>query len=197
MLYEVITDSDNPMPENSQKKEKETTKTPSKEKKPFDEKPFKAKVLDKTAKHTISQAVKDVLTLPKFKGFTELPATMVFRTWKDDLSLELNCDNLGEFKAAILQKAFDLQYIDYGKKSDCYIISPTGEDFIKAVKGRLISLHGKKYMTPLFEGLQGVDDINKQFNSELDLLIKGEFVITSYSIHYTKLYETGAIMRVV
>lgn len=156
---------------------------------------IRAKVLDKTIKATANQAVSDLMELPKYKKIGAIVGTIIFKAFKDDIQNPITLSDFETFKLAMFQKAQenDLVEVDYKGSNEIFTLTDFGREFVAAVKGRLNTLHGKKYMNPLF-GLGGINEVNEQFNHELDLLINGK--IPKNHVFYlgetpNELYETG------
>jgi antirestriction protein ArdC len=118
-------------------------------------KPTRAKIADKTVKTSVSEAIKDVLTLSKYKGLTAIPAGLIFRKFKEETKVKIS--ELSEFDRAFLEKLFDLKMVDYD--SNYWSINDFGIEFIKAVKGRIESLKGKKYGNTLFPNMNGLGEV--------------------------------------
>lgn len=138
-------------------------------------KPIKAKVLDKTVKATAQQAVTDLMQLPKYKKIGAMVGTIIFKEFKDDTQKAVSLSDTETFKLTMFKKAESVELVEsnYKMYEETFTLTDFGREFINAVKGRLNTLHGKKYMNPLF-GLAGINEVNEQFNHELDLLINGK-----------------------
>lgn len=100
---------------------------------------------------SVSNAIKDVLTLPKYKGISPLVGSLVFKHFRDledygdDVYVELDSD----YEKGVLMRKSPIHQVFF----DELHLSPTGFDFVQSVNGRLESLRNKKYNHPLFPGL--------------------------------------------
>ena len=103
---------------------------------------------------SVQTAIKNVLSLQKFKGLKPLQASVLFSMFKKDLNEEQN--NIGNYKAAILKNVSG-EYIDFyfDEEYSWATLEPKGIEFVNSVKARLESLHNQKNNYALFDGLNG------------------------------------------
>jgi len=106
---------------------------------------------------SVQTAINNVLSLPKFKGIKELPASLLFKNFKEEqFLLEPKELYLTEYEKAILSKESKLHsYYEYQQWHQEIELTSLGEDFILAVRGRLESLRNQKHNYALFDGLAG------------------------------------------
>ncbi len=101
--------------------------------------------------------------------------TIIFKELRMTLKMAVSLSDTETFKLTMFKKAESVELVEsnYKMYEETFTLTDFGREFINAVKGRLNTLHGKKYMNPLF-GLAGINEVNEQFNHELDLLINGK-----------------------
>lgn len=129
-----------PLPKKVKKNAKESNPVP------FSKKPKSS---------SIQTATKDILALPKYKGISEMAASILFKYYKEEPHLlEPKELYLTEFEKGVLSKDSKLHsYIEYQQWHQELELSSLGEDFILAVRGRLESLRNQKYNYAMFDGL--------------------------------------------
>lgn len=135
-------------PKKAQKKPVKKVKQNAKESNPV---PFSKK----PKSSSIKTAVKDILGLTKYKGISEMVASILFLHYKEEPNLldpkELY---LNEFEKAVLSKGSKLHfYYEYQQWHQELELTSLGEDFIIAVRGRLESLRNQKHNYAMFDGL--------------------------------------------
>lgn len=140
------------------KKPKTETKTPKSEtKKP---KTVKKPVVKETPKSfdkkpksvSVATAIKDVLTLPKYKGVKLLLATIIYNKFKnfdDEDFFEVQISS--NFEKGVLKTKSDLH--DFFEYAEELSLTEKGVEFVKAVNGRLESLRNQKNNYALFDKL--------------------------------------------
>ena len=154
-----ILDTNNPkrkkFVDKKQKSETKTTKTVTKkpksvkkpvlntEQKPFDKKPKSV---------SVATAIKDVLSLPKYKGVKLLLATIIYNKFKkfndeDFFEVQISSD----YEKGVLKSKSSLH--DYFEYAEELSLTEKGIDFVKAVNGRLESLRNQKHNYALFDNL--------------------------------------------
>lgn len=104
---------------------------------------------------SIQTAIKDILGLSKYKGISEMVASILFKYYKEEPHLlEPKELYLTEFEKGVLSKDSKLHsYIEYQHWHQELELSSLGEDFILAVRGRLESLRNQKHNYAMFDGL--------------------------------------------
>lgn len=102
----------------------------------------------------VATAIKDVLSLPKFKGIKPLPANLLYNKFKtidgldDDTTVAIESD----YEIGILKNTGKLHY--FHEYDNAVSLTPMGVEFITSVKGRLESLRNQKNNLALFDGLK-------------------------------------------
>lgn len=111
---------------------------------------------DKSKKASIQAAIKDVLTISKFKDVTPMLAQMLYSDFKDKRKVEY--DELSSMKQAIYNKANEKGFLEYEIESGVhyYYKNQPVEDLIRSINGRLQTLKAKKQGNDMFPELAGV-----------------------------------------
>jgi hypothetical protein len=113
---------------------------PKPEPKGFDKKPKSV---------SVQTAIKDVLSLQKYKNTTSLlVASLLYKLFKDDLDAAIT--PMSDYEIAVLKKDSDFHFGFSGKE---ILLTSLGIDFVKSVNGRLDSLQNQKHNYALFDGL--------------------------------------------
>jgi antirestriction protein ArdC len=115
---------------------------------------------------SVQTAINDILTLNKFKGKVKpLIANLLYKLFKDDYRKTIISPS--EYEAGVLKKDghFHSSY-----NGEDLVLTSEGEDFIKAVNGRLESLKNQKNNYALFDGLNAPKD--SEYNRSLMKAIK-------------------------
>jgi len=99
---------------------------------------------------SVQMAIKDVLSLPKFKGISTLIASIIYKKFNDK-EFVLDSALFSNYELSILKNdsSFHINFTDEIELLDL------GQDFIKAVNGRLESLKKQKHNYAMFDGLKG------------------------------------------
>jgi antirestriction protein ArdC len=112
---------------------------------------------DKSKKASIQAAVKDVLSLPKYKGISPMLAQMIFSDFKEkDL---LHFDEVGAMKQKMYEKAEEKGLLEF--TDDWYLLTTESMHLIDAINGRLRTLKAKKQGNDMFPHLAGSDKPEK------------------------------------
>ena len=141
---------------NVQKKTKENAKVKKAASKKVEKPVAPTSFANKPKSVAITTAIKDVLTLPKFKGEKPLPATIFYKLFKNFSLLENEdyTETNSEFEFNILDNSNSKFFICWACDNSIEI-NDFGIEFVEAVKGRLESLHNQKHNYALFDGLKG------------------------------------------
>jgi len=104
-------------------------------------------------------AIKDVLTLPKFKGANDRQGAIVWKYYKNAKSeIEDFTDLTSSYEVSIMKKSGPLHFDNFFQDTDKVLeieLSPVGFEFIGAVRNRIQSLRNQKTNLALFDGLKG------------------------------------------
>ncbi|HEX8269754.1 MAG TPA: zincin-like metallopeptidase domain-containing protein [Flavobacterium sp.] len=99
---------------------------------------------------SVATAIKEVLALSKYKGIGPLPASIIYKTFKKYDPASLNSEDFilisSDYELAILTKETPLHWI----YDDELTLTGKGVEFVKAVSGRLESLHNQKNNYAMF-----------------------------------------------
>lgn len=102
----------------------------------------------------VTTAIKDILSLPKYKGkINERQAAILYKHFKDKPISDDETDIVSEYEQGILGKNSSLH--EYYDNSQTVDLTDFGVDFIKAVAARHESLLNQKHNLALFDGLKG------------------------------------------
>lgn len=122
-----------------------------------------------------SKAVKDVLTLKRFKDINERTGGLIYKAFKEDINGEY--ETWSDYEIAFLEKAEYVLLDDIGTvksyKYKKYVLTDSGKDFIQSVTGRLQSLRDVKSGSSLFpEDITGEPPTNPTQPSTSALKLK-------------------------
>lgn len=111
---------------------------------------------DKTKKASIQAAIKDVLSLAKYKDVTPMLAQMLYSDFKDKSKVVY--DELSEMKRTIYDKANERGYLEYDIEAGehYYFKNQPVEELIRSINGRIQTLRSKKQGNDMFPELAGV-----------------------------------------
>lgn len=111
---------------------------------------------DKTKKASVQAAIKDVLTVDKYKDVSPMLAQMLYSDFKENEKVVY--DDLGKMKQTMYDKANEKGYLEYEIKSGehFYFRNKPVEDLINSINGRLQTLRSKKQGNDMFPELAGV-----------------------------------------
>lgn len=117
------------------------------------------KTFDKKPKSvSVSTAIKDVLTLPKYKGNKLLVATILYNKFKDfknDDFFEIKLTS--DYEKGVLKNDSELHsYFYYTEELS---LTEKGYEFVKAVNARLESLRNQKHNYSMFDNLANPENI--------------------------------------
>ncbi len=144
-----LTEKQKAVPEKGRKKAAEKLAVPPKsESKTAKQTKIQAKTVNKKQSVSIQTAIKDVITLKKYKDLTPLFAGILYNKFKEsDIA-----DYDGEFASKIMEKLEEKKYVietgKFGKYE--YKITNAGKEFRNAVNGRIETLKGIKYGHAMF-----------------------------------------------
>lgn len=98
---------------------------------------------------SVQTAIKDVLSLSKFKGVSPLIASIIYKKFDvNDITVETV--KFSDYENGILKKD-SVFHVNFGDEIELLSL---GKDFINAVNGRLESLRNQKNNFALFDGLK-------------------------------------------
>lgn len=127
---------------------------------------------------SVQTAINDILTLNKFKGKVKpLVANLLYKLFKDDYRKTIVSPS--EYEVGVLKKDGHFHSSYYGED---LVLTSEGEDFIKAVNGRLESLKNQKTNYALFDGLAGVDISTEKFK-KMSVAELRKFTLDFYKKH--------------
>ncbi len=113
-----------------------------------------AKVVDKKISVSVQKAIEDVLTLDKYSSIKPLAGGLIYNKFNKQKEVEVST---GEMAYPIFEKLEKIDFLEdiqrvslYRKDTVTYCLSEKGKQFIRAVKGRIETLKGKKYGYNLF-----------------------------------------------
>jgi antirestriction protein ArdC len=117
---------------------------------------------NKAVKASVNEAIKDLLTLPQYKGLSTMFLGMFYNDFKNNNTIE-NVN--GALKAKMYEKFAGeftevLDFDSYTKPTgiDKATLSEKGKELIDKIKARIMTLKAKKSGTDLFPELAGVTD---------------------------------------
>jgi antirestriction protein ArdC len=165
---------------------------------------------DKTKKASIQAAIKDVLTIAKYKDISPMLAQMLYSDFKENEKVVY--DDLGKMKQTMYDKANENGYLEYEIRSGEHFYFRNGpvEDLINSINGRLQTLRSKKQGNDMFPDLAGakgkkhvidgkaytdqgfIDYANKVFYYELQDAGEGEISTVAEAKRIFKAYGDKA-----
>lgn len=136
---------------------------------------------------SVQTAIKDILSLPKFKGISTLISSILYKKFNNK-EFVLDSTLFSNYELAILKNdsSFHINFTDEIELLDL------GQDFIKAVNGRLESLKKQKHNYALFDGLKAAAPENPTIESTLQFAEKNLYGKSIYhrdlgkKIHFSK-----------
>lgn len=113
---------------------------------------------------SVATAVKDVLNLPKYKKANLLPASLLYKIFKNELGsdLYLPIQLSSSYELGILKNESVLHNFD-GHNEEVEL-TELGVQFVTSVNGRLESLRNQKFNYSFFDGLTGAQ---KEINTDI------------------------------
>ncbi|ESU28405.1 hypothetical protein FLJC2902T_17650 [Flavobacterium limnosediminis JC2902] len=137
---------------------------------------------DKPKSVSVATAIKDVLSLPNFKGIKELQASIIYKHFKN------RTENLSEDEYQLIESDYEKGVLkNKSRLHDFYFdeelfLTAKGYEFVKSVNDRLESLRNQKHNFSLFKGLKGVAiDTDKFRNMSVAELRR--FTLDYYNSH--------------
>lgn len=119
---------------------------------------------------SIQTAIKDVLTLPKFKKEKPLISSIIYKHYSEAQTEDATRQGeFSKFDLKIIENTATLLY-DY----DFDYITQFGVEFVKSVNNRLESLRNQKNNLALFDGLKAPVSKNKKPKTVINTIKKGE-----------------------
>lgn len=106
---------------------------------------------------SIASAIKDLLSLPKYKDYSEMAMQMLYSAYKNVDSAQIENSGL---RAKVFQNQLEEKYGWVEYDDDLYQITEAGREIVDAIDGRLKTLKAKKGGQDLFPELAGITDEN-------------------------------------
>lgn len=168
---------------------------------------------DKSKKASVQAAIKDVLTVSKYKDVSPMLAQMLYSDFKS--SDKVLYDDLGKMKQTMYDKANENGYLEYEIKDGehYYFKNDPVQELINSINGRLQTLRSKKQGNDMFPELAGtkvrkhvidgksftdkglIDYANKVFFYELQDADEGEITTVAEAKKMFKAYGENVSKR--